>query len=99
MKFSIARHEEMLKNNRVFLEKKRATLNRMIEEFAFSEARFKFYKEQIEEAKRRGKDGFDSDKFMKKRSPKLGGNSDAEGSNPFAPTVFSGNKPTSILYL
>ena len=69
MKISIEKHEEMFKNNQVWLEEKKAILNRMIEDFAFSETRFNFYKEQIEEAKRRGEDGFDPDKFMKRKSP------------------------------
>lgn len=70
MKLSIKQHEENAKNNRVFLEGRRDELRRMEEVVAMQETDFAFYLKQINEAKRQGKDGFDSERFLQRRRTK-----------------------------
>ena len=75
MKFPILWHEESYRNwfanwerAKEELERKKASVNRMGEEL-------QHYRFQIDQAKAKGKDGFDSDKFLKRSS----GDNDEDG--------------------
>lgn len=67
MKFSIERHEEMLVNNKRYVAEMRELVRRHQERLEQAEVDLAHYIHQIEEAKRLGKDGFDRDRFLKKR--------------------------------
>lgn len=67
MKFTIAQHEEMLRSTKRHYDEQRAIANRMVESVERLRQEMLKYDEQIEEAKRRGLDGFDQYKFGKKR--------------------------------
>ena len=73
MKKPIAWHEECLKNATESLARDEAEFKRMVEcrteELQRSRLRVHLLSAQISEAKRRGKDGFDNDKFLVNRKP------------------------------
>jgi division protein CdvB (Snf7/Vps24/ESCRT-III family) len=62
----IAWHESCLINRKASLMREVERLERIMAEVDRDKHIIEFYSQQIEEAKRRGKDGFDSDKFMHK---------------------------------
>jgi len=71
MKESIEWHEECLKNRKshikeLFEEIKRAAL--LADELKQNVEYCNFYQKQIDKAKQMGKDGFDRDKFLLKRT-------------------------------
>jgi hypothetical protein len=68
MKMSIGLHEECLNNFQKFIERERKKLNNMQINVERKSKEFDFYKFQIDEAKRRGKNGFDENSFCKKLS-------------------------------
>jgi len=70
MKMSIDWHEECLKNMNTTLNTEKVSLERLLKDIDRLENRINFYSCQIEEAKRKKKDGFDSDKFLKIRKEK-----------------------------
>lgn len=57
-------HKECLKNQLEYLSEKERALERIRNEVTDLDNDTQFYKEQIAEAKRRGLDGFDRDRFM-----------------------------------
>lgn len=65
-KMPIAWHEECLKARLSSLELDRERLNRLQSSIDRSEDAIRVLSEQIEEAKRQNKDGFDADRFMKR---------------------------------
>lgn len=65
MKFSIPWHEACLLNVRSNVSKRKAEAACLVASAEKDEARLAHYERQISEAKRLGKDGFDSDKFMR----------------------------------
>jgi hypothetical protein len=67
MKFSILWHINSLNNWIASYEIDQATISRMLIESASNKQAIDFYKKQIEEAQRQGKDGFDSEKFLTKK--------------------------------
>ena len=67
MKMPIAWHEECLKNMEISLGYKKKLLAQEQNDIERMEKRIMFRKAQIEEAKRKNKDGFDEDKFLKVR--------------------------------
>lgn len=66
----IAWHVQCLKNSHIFLEQKRGELADAIHAQAVREQEFYHYAAQIAKAKKLGKAGFDSERFMKKRDKK-----------------------------
>lgn len=68
MKFAIEWHQRCLVNGKKSLEQDKERLKSLKEDIKISEKRISFYEEQINEAIKKGKDGFDSDKFMKKKA-------------------------------
>jgi hypothetical protein len=70
MKHTIDWHKECLNNQKVWLQNKRQELLRLKAVVDSSESEMLFYHDQIVEAQRQNKDGFDSDKFLMKRKPK-----------------------------
>lgn len=71
MKMSISWHEECLKNIKSSLGRKKQELASLQAEVDRYEQNVFIYSWQIKEAKRKGKDGFDQDKFGKKILAKL----------------------------
>lgn len=67
MKEPIERHEARLAIWARHIERDKADLNDRIAASQRLEARFDFYRRQIEEAKKRGMDGFDEDRLLVKR--------------------------------
>lgn len=70
MKKPIAWHEECLKNWLESIERKRGEIERMQYGLEDSERGAKYLALQISSAKRIGKDGFDSERFMVSRKNK-----------------------------
>jgi phage shock protein A len=64
MKFSIAWHEDSLENQLQFLARSERDLKRLQESVEKLRANTKRLERQIAEAKRRKRDGFDSERFM-----------------------------------
>ena len=64
MKMSIEWHEEGLKNMREHLDREREALNRYIDAVKKTEKAIFILETQITGAKKKGKDGFDSERFM-----------------------------------
>lgn len=67
MKMPIKWHKECLKNRQVYLLAKMEELNRVNNEVARMRQEIIDHDAQIIEAETRGLDGFDADKFRKKR--------------------------------
>ncbi len=68
--YSIEWHEERLKNNVAYLERRRESLKREAESIEQSTADSNLLELQIATAKREGKLSFDPDKYLKKRKRK-----------------------------
>lgn len=64
---SIEWHEECLNNHRNNLIRMEEELKRMKENFERSMNDYMFHEQQVEEAKKKGMDGFDGEKFLKSR--------------------------------
>lgn len=67
MRRSINWHEECLKNQKISLKKKGEQLKQLQDNYARCLLDSLSYEQQILEAKMRGKDGFDKEKFNKKK--------------------------------
>jgi len=65
MKMSIEWHKESLANTYKSLERKKTQLEQLQKEVDRDLKNANFYHVQVMNAERQGKDGFDSDKFMK----------------------------------
>lgn len=65
MKMKIAWHEEFFENSRIHYEKRQASVRNDLIRLEEYRKELDFYALQIEGAKRRKKDGFDRNKFMK----------------------------------
>lgn len=70
MKMPIEWHEECLVNHHASLNRIKQEFKRHEENLLRATSEYEFRKLQIEEAKRQGKDGFDSERFLKKRAAK-----------------------------
>ena len=70
---SIECHEDVLKNQERSLKRLKETIESLQNNYADDLERYKFRRLQIKEAKKFGKDGFDSDRFMKNRKGKIEG--------------------------
>jgi hypothetical protein len=68
MKFSIGWHEDCLKNQKASYKANKERIEREFQRLARDEASIIAYEMQIEEAKAMVMDGFDPDRFLKKRS-------------------------------
>ena len=66
-KFSIAWHEQCLANSRETYERSRHEVDGAVARLERDRIRIEMYEHQIKRAKELGKDGFDSEKFGKKR--------------------------------
>jgi hypothetical protein len=66
-KFSIKWHEECFANSAASTEELRRNVARMTVELSRRAEALTFYASQIEEAKKRGMDGFDRDRLLVKR--------------------------------
>ena len=66
-KHHIAWHEECLKNHIDSLARKEAHLARIVEEVEEARQSCLLYRQQVEEAKRRGLTSFDSERLLQKR--------------------------------
>ncbi|HBJ74683.1 MAG TPA: hypothetical protein DDY86_04000 [Syntrophaceae bacterium] len=64
MKMSIAWHEQCLANRKASLVKDIERLERIVADVERAKKDIEVYSRQIEVAKGRGRDGFDSDRFM-----------------------------------
>ena len=64
MKHSIEWHKACLTNNKRYLAERIKEMLRLNIEVAELKSQTAFYEQQIEEAERRRKDGFDAEKFM-----------------------------------
>jgi hypothetical protein len=69
-KMPIKWHRECYKNFKASCERNHQNIELLLRQSADQDARLAFYGQQIEEAERRNLDGFDEDKFMKKRATK-----------------------------
>lgn len=69
-KFPIQWHEDCLRNWKHTLDKERERIERMQRNYEQQLTEWYCYEDQITEAKRRGVDGFDRDRFMKERKKK-----------------------------
>ena len=67
MKMTISWHKECLMNRKIYLEKIKKEAKSLQKEIKKSEKEIIFYSSQIEEAKKKKKDGFDRDRFMVKK--------------------------------
>lgn len=70
MKFPISWHEECLKNSEDYLRKMRAWTLKYVADYRRQREAVRQRRAQLEEAKRRGLDGYDHERFMKKRGAK-----------------------------
>ena len=66
MKMSIFWHEECLKNMISNAEKKEEQLKRMSDDLLRTRDEISFLEQQIKEAKKKHKDGFDNERFLRK---------------------------------
>ena len=66
MKFPIEWHEKCLKNKEDYVNRLRELVHREILDYVSARRRLNFYRRQVEEAKRQGKEGFDSERFLQK---------------------------------
>lgn len=67
MKQPLDWHRECLSNNLKHLTSEQATLHRVREAVKRDQQDCNFYRDQLIEAERRGLDGFDRERFMKKK--------------------------------
>ena len=67
MKFTIEWHENCLRNQAAYLLRIKGEQDRAKRELMEALARHQFYATQIEKAKQMKKDGFDRDRFMKRK--------------------------------
>ena len=72
VKQSIARHEDSYKNWSIYIKKEREQLENKIARIKIEEDRLCFYRQQIDTAKEKQMDGFDSERFLHKRSKQNG---------------------------
>jgi hypothetical protein len=70
MKFPIEWHEQCLENMKKNYEREAEAVARMQQRLDRHGIEIEIYRQKIQEAKARGKDGFDSEKFLKRRQPK-----------------------------
>lgn len=70
MKFSIEQHEEMLANAKRFEADRLRDVQTAQHNWELTHQRNLIYEHQIQEAKRRGCDGFDGDKFLQPKKKK-----------------------------
>lgn len=70
MKFPISWHEECLKNAEYYLRQVRARALKCVADYRRQREEIRQQRAQLEEAKRRGLDGYDRERFMKKRGAK-----------------------------
>ena len=68
MKMPMAWHEECLRNQRTHYERELARLKVMQDELERTRVDINIYEYQIAKAKEQGKDGFDREKFNRKRA-------------------------------
>jgi len=68
MQRKIKWHEDCIANEKNELEKIEREIKRKMGEYNILTNEIEFYQKQVVEAKRRGLDCFDEDRFMKKRS-------------------------------
>lgn len=66
--FPLQWHKDCFANAEANLRNQEAEMSRMQARIEKQRMRLEFYRKQIEEAERRGKASFDSDKFMVKRN-------------------------------
>ena len=66
--FPLAWHEECLSNMQAYLAREQARLARLVASVERLEAEINRRRTQIDEARARGMDAFDSDKFLVKKS-------------------------------
>ena len=69
MKQSIEWHEDVLKNQKQSLKSDAKRIKDLQDNYARLLSRVLFCEVQIEEAKKRGKDGFDAERFMHTHNP------------------------------
>ena len=69
MKQAIEWHEDVLKNQKQSLESTAKKIKDLQEQYTKQLTRTIFHELQIEEAKKRGKDGFDEERFMHTHNP------------------------------
>ena len=67
MKHSIQWHKECLANKESWMEMEKLSIKYLEERVARQKVENDFYRKQIEEAIKQGKDGFDSDKFLTRK--------------------------------
>lgn len=67
MKMPIEWHKENLKNQIIFLNNKIAELHALQNDINRIKEQVAFQEEQIKEAIKRNKDGFDAERFLKKK--------------------------------
>lgn len=67
MKLTIGQYEVWLENYKTNLERRTAALKRDAKDIQIIKQDIRLRERQIEEAKKRGKDGFDSERFLVKR--------------------------------
>ena len=72
MKFPISWHEESYRNWFANIEREKEALERKKQSVERAAVELQHYRFQIDQAKAKGKDGFDSDKFLKRSSGDLG---------------------------
>lgn len=68
MKQSVEWHEECLKNMISYMKSEHKTALQYLRNYCKIKKDINFLKKQIEEAKRKKKDGFDRDRFLLKRT-------------------------------
>jgi hypothetical protein len=73
MKFSIAEHQDHIKNWKRTLDEEEAQLKRKQEAFEQHRLDYLIYKSKIERAIQEGKDGFDSERYGQPRNGKKSG--------------------------
>jgi hypothetical protein len=67
MKFELSWHKDCLRNRKKHNNTLLYTLQKIKESFEEDTAEILFYEQQIQEAEKQGKDGFDSERFMVKK--------------------------------
>ena len=60
-------HKQSLLNSRISLATAERQVSRQMEAIQRQRERVEFYEQQVREAEKRGLDGFDGERFMKKR--------------------------------
>lgn len=68
---SVSWHELSLQNRKITLEIRKKDLARLMHEIQTEEDYINFYTLQVAEAVKQGKKGFDKERFMKQKKPKV----------------------------